>query len=213
MRRFLSFIVTIVFGITLALVLLIWAGPLTSGAFFLTRSTGQTPVSHVLSHSYESRHQGHVDVPTGLYIREDEDLTVSGTPPFALTRTHLSGDRISRSDGVGATNNAEWYLIGDAARFQWAELILADGGCIHFDRISWGTSLCKRPVSSPRHADGILRCSIRRECLDHIIIFNETHLRRTLGGYITNYHRLGPSSDWRKMRRGRAVRRPSPTVT
>ena len=30
--------------------------------------------------------------------------------------------------------------------------------------------------------------SIRRECLDHIIVFNETHLRRMLGGYITDYH-------------------------
>jgi hypothetical protein len=30
--------------------------------------------------------------------------------------------------------------------------------------------------------------SIRRECLDHIIIFNETHLRRTLVGYIAYYH-------------------------
>jgi putative transposase len=30
--------------------------------------------------------------------------------------------------------------------------------------------------------------SIRRECLDHVIVFNETHLRRTLGGYIGYYH-------------------------
>ena len=30
--------------------------------------------------------------------------------------------------------------------------------------------------------------SIRRECLDHVIVFNEAHLRRTLGGYLTYYH-------------------------
>src|SRR5206468_2533684 len=42
--------------------------------------------------------------------------------------------------GVGTTNNAEWYLIGDPARFQWSELILADGGRIHFDRTSSGIS-------------------------------------------------------------------------
>ena len=31
--------------------------------------------------------------------------------------------------------------------------------------------------------------SIRRECLNHVIVFNEVHLRRTLAGYISYYHR------------------------
>jgi putative transposase len=31
--------------------------------------------------------------------------------------------------------------------------------------------------------------SIRRECLDHIVIFNERHLRRVLSTYIDYYHR------------------------
>ncbi len=30
--------------------------------------------------------------------------------------------------------------------------------------------------------------SIRRECLDHVIVFNENHLRRILRGYIHYYH-------------------------
>ena len=30
--------------------------------------------------------------------------------------------------------------------------------------------------------------SIRRECLDHVIVLNETHLRRTLARYISYYH-------------------------
>ena len=30
--------------------------------------------------------------------------------------------------------------------------------------------------------------SLRRECLDHLIVFNETHLRRTLAPYIAYYH-------------------------
>ncbi len=30
--------------------------------------------------------------------------------------------------------------------------------------------------------------SIRRECLDHVIIFNETHLRRILASYVPYYH-------------------------
>lgn len=31
--------------------------------------------------------------------------------------------------------------------------------------------------------------SIRRECLDHVVIFDERHLRRTLSSYIRYYHR------------------------
>jgi putative transposase len=31
--------------------------------------------------------------------------------------------------------------------------------------------------------------SIRRECLDHIVIFNERHLRRVISAYVDYYHR------------------------
>ena len=30
--------------------------------------------------------------------------------------------------------------------------------------------------------------SIRRECLDHVVVFGESHLRRILAGYVTYYH-------------------------
>jgi YD repeat-containing protein len=130
----------VVTGVAVALAALIWLGPFLSGAISLTARTDQAPAPHDLEPSYQPRHEGHVDVSTGLYIREDEDAIMSRTPPFLLTRTYLSGDRISRHFGIGTTSNAEWYLIGDPERFQWAELILADGGRIHFDRISRGNS-------------------------------------------------------------------------
>ena len=31
--------------------------------------------------------------------------------------------------------------------------------------------------------------SIRRECLDHVVVLNEKHLRHVLGKYFTSYHR------------------------
>ena len=31
--------------------------------------------------------------------------------------------------------------------------------------------------------------SIRRECTDHVIVFNENHLRRVLQSYVRYYHR------------------------
>jgi len=32
--------------------------------------------------------------------------------------------------------------------------------------------------------------SIRRECMDHVIVLNEESLRRTLRSYFSYYHRL-----------------------
>ncbi|HUK37260.1 MAG TPA: integrase core domain-containing protein [Vicinamibacterales bacterium] len=49
-------------------------------------------------------------------------------------------------------------------------------------------------VSSPRspwqkpYVDRVIG-SIRRACLDHVIVFNETHLRRILRGYLAYDHR------------------------
>ncbi len=32
-------------------------------------------------------------------------------------------------------------------------------------------------------------CSVRRECLDHVLVLNERHLRRILTRYFAYYHR------------------------
>ena len=34
--------------------------------------------------------------------------------------------------------------------------------------------------------------SIRRECLDHVIVFGESSLRRTLSSYLSYYHQTRP---------------------
>ena len=50
--------------------------------------------------------------------------------------------------------------------------------------------------------------SIRRECLDHVIVFNQTHLRRTLGGHLAYYHartHLSLAKDAPMPRRAQAI--------
>ena len=51
--------------------------------------------------------------------------------------------------------------------------------------------------------------SLRRECLDHIIVFNEAGLRRTLSEYFLIITELAPTSRWRRTHRnhGRCTRR------
>ena len=67
---------------------------------------------------------------------------------------------------------------------------------------SYGSEFCKRVdamgitevVTGPRspwqnaYVERVIG-SIRRECLDHIVIFNERHLRRVLSSYVDYYQR------------------------
>src|SRR5271165_6108426 len=67
---------------------------------------------------------------------------------------------------------------------------------------SYGSDFCKRVeamgitevVTAPRspwqnpYAERLIG-SIRRECLDEVVIFNERHLRRVLSSYVDYYHR------------------------
>lgn len=117
---------------------LVAGGPLSSGAWLLLLPTLTASVHHPLPAAFEPRHKGHIDYSTGLYIRRDDDLVLDATPPFVLTRTYRSRDRISRHFGVGTTHNGEWYLVGDAERFQWAQLILDTSSRVRFERRSPG---------------------------------------------------------------------------
>src|ERR1700724_219446 len=46
--------------------------------------------------------------------------------------------------------------------------------------------------------------SIRRECLDHVVVFSERHLRHVLLSYMKYHNEIGRIYLWRRMRRSRA---------
>lgn len=115
----------------------IFGGPVLSGAVFLLLPSRAAAVDHELPQDYEPLHKGGVDLATGLYVREDEDLIVGGTPNLILRRTHLAGYRVSKQFGIGATHDGEVYLHGDLQRIS---LILAKGSRVTFDRTSAGGS-------------------------------------------------------------------------
>jgi hypothetical protein len=60
--------------------------------------------------------------------------------PIVFTRTYIANDSLSRSFGIGATNNYNILIVGDTNPYTYQELVLPDGGRIRFDRISSGTS-------------------------------------------------------------------------
>ena len=109
---------------------------------------------------YRPLHKGGVDISTGLYTREDDDLVVNTAMPIVLRRTYMSGDHVSRPFGIAATHPGEWWIYGDNdQRIPWGDLILADGGRIHFTRISPGDrqeGAVLRHDSTPTEFNGAL---------------------------------------------------------
>lgn len=81
-----------------------------------------------------------VDCATGLFVLTRTDLEVAGTIPLALTRVYRQNDSTSRAFGIGTTDRYDIFTIGDANPWTYQDLILPDGGRIHFARTSSGTS-------------------------------------------------------------------------
>jgi RHS repeat-associated protein len=79
-----------------------------------------------------------VDLGTGLFVLEKTDVYLQDTMPIALTRTYRPGDNQSRAFGIGATHPYDMFLWS-VNNYHEADLILPDGGRIHFVRISPGT--------------------------------------------------------------------------
>jgi RHS repeat-associated protein len=79
-----------------------------------------------------------VDLGTGLFVYEKTDLVEPGPLPIALTRTYRQSDSNSYSFGIGSTMPYDLRLWS-VNNYQDADLVLPDGGRIHYVRISPGT--------------------------------------------------------------------------
>ncbi len=80
-----------------------------------------------------------INLFTGLKVETVTDLTLSDVIPLTLTRTYRPRDTISRAFGLGASHSYDWFFVGSTNPYTYIDLILPDGGRIHFDRISPGT--------------------------------------------------------------------------
>ncbi|HET9712240.1 MAG TPA: DUF6531 domain-containing protein, partial [Pyrinomonadaceae bacterium] len=80
-----------------------------------------------------------VDLATGLFVYSKTDLVIPDTLPLVLTRTYRPRDTVSRPFGIGTTHPYELFIVGDTFPYTFADLILPDGGRVHYDRISPGT--------------------------------------------------------------------------
>lgn len=79
-----------------------------------------------------------IDMATGLFVHENSDLFLPDTWSLDLMRTYRQGDAASRPFGVGMTHPYEMFLWS-ANQYQQVDLILPDGGRVHYVRTSPGT--------------------------------------------------------------------------
>jgi transposase InsO family protein len=113
---------------------------------------------------------------------------------------------------VTTNPTAEWIVRQITDAFPWDE---APDYLIRDRDASYGHAVTRRLAAmrirdhptAPRspwqngHAERLIG-SIRRECLDHTVVFGEAHLRRILAAYAGYSTNSGHISPWRGIRRG-----------
>ncbi|GIH02808.1 hypothetical protein Rhe02_08750 [Rhizocola hellebori] len=80
-----------------------------------------------------------VDLGTGLFVDTHTDLFLPDVMPISLSRTYRQADGSIRAFGFGQNFNYGIFLQS-AEQYQEADLVLADGGKVHYERISAGES-------------------------------------------------------------------------
>lgn len=79
-----------------------------------------------------------VDLGTGLFVQTQTDLRLADVIPLALTRTYRQNDVNQHAFGVGMTLAYDLYLWS-ANQYQEVDLLMPDGGKVHYVRTSSGT--------------------------------------------------------------------------
>ena len=81
-----------------------------------------------------------VNCATGIFFNDETDLTIRDVIPIELRRTYRPQDSASRAFGIGTNLSYDMFTVGDMNPYTYQDLILPDGGRIHYPRISTGTS-------------------------------------------------------------------------
>jgi len=143
----------------------------------------------------------HKDVLWACDFFTTEIWTALGLTTFyALFFIHVSTRRIVLG-GVTMSPDEQWMkqvarnVSGWGCEMESARYLIHDRDSKYaqsFDEIlkSVGMEIVKLPPKSPNlnaHAERFVR-SIKSECLDRLVLFGETSLRRAVGQYMAHYH-------------------------
>ena len=76
----------------------------------------------------------------GLLLSRRTDFYFAGELPLELSRVIRTQDSRSRAFGIGGTHSLNIFPVGNTWPFTWMDVILEDGGRLHYRRGDWGTS-------------------------------------------------------------------------
>src|SRR5262249_26251300 len=122
-------------------------------------------------------------------------------PLFAFLVTELGSRRIvhlgvtrTPTDGWVAQRLREATPFGVAPRYLIRDNDARDGPGFEAVATGTGVEVLRTPIKAPRANATCERLlgSVRRECLDHILILGEAHLRRALEEYVRYFNRARP---------------------
>src|SRR5207247_10339026 len=80
-----------------------------------------------------------VHLPTGLFVQRNTDLFLPDSIPIKLIRTYRQNDGRVRAFGLATTHPYDLFLEGNSFPYTYVNVVIPDGGKIHYDRISSGT--------------------------------------------------------------------------
>lgn len=115
---------------------------------------------------------------------------------LSTRRVHMAG-ATTRPDSAWVTQQARNLSI--TGRLDDKHLFIRDRDAKFsgsFDEVlsTEGLTVVKTPVRAPR-ANAVAERwvgTVRRECLDHVLVFGRRHLQRVLGAYVEHYNRARP---------------------
>ena len=76
----------------------------------------------------------------GMLLSRRTDFYLPGPLPLELSRVVRTQDSRSRVFGIGGNHSLNIFPVGNTWPFTWMDLILEDGGRLHYRRSDWGAS-------------------------------------------------------------------------
>jgi transposase InsO family protein len=177
----------------------IWVGSITVRRILRRASLGPAPRRSGPTWTEFLRAQGRGVVACDFFTVETvflKTLYVLFFIELSTRRVHLVGTT-SRPDSAWVTQQARNLAFTDCLEQKCILLRDRDSKfCSSFDEVvqTEGLTVFKTPVRTPRANAFAERWvgTVRRECLDHVLIFGRRHLQRVLGVYAEHYDRARP---------------------
>jgi YD repeat-containing protein len=79
-----------------------------------------------------------VDLRYGLFLDRRTEFYVPGKMPLQFTRVMRTQDSRSRAFGIGGNHSLNIFPVGNRWPFTTMDLVMADGGRVHYKRSNWG---------------------------------------------------------------------------